>query len=305
MIVRCPSCGNTAVILRGPISPSYLFAGQELPELLPGGGFYDCPNCALAFRSPTPPKERLDALYRTCSIAAWQYDPLRRFDWVLSRRHLETTSGSGSVLDIGCFDGAFHEYLGSAWQSYGIEINLDARARAAARGVTLLGDDVTDLGRVTDQFDAVVAYDVLEHVVDPRALLGQMAARTRSGGAVIVASGNADAPSWRLMGSRYWYCTIPEHMAFVSETWCRNAGAHLGLELVTMERYCHERVRAPRHVVHELASNLLYRFFPGMFAFLRSAGVGDKDASAHEALKHYPPTWTTARDHVVAIYKKP
>jgi len=247
----------------------------------------------------------LDALYRTCSIAQWQYDPSGRFDWVLTHRHLESRLGSGSVLDIGCFDGAFHEYLGSTWKGYGIEINLDARARAVERGITLLGDNVTDLEHVTGEFDAVVAFDVLEHVVDPRALLGQMAARTRPGGTVAIASGNTDAPSWKLMGSRYWYCTIPEHMAFLSETWCRRAGIHFGLELVTMERYCHERVRAPRHVVHELASNLLYRFFPGVFAFLRSAGVGDKDASAHEALKHYPPTWTTARDHVVAVYKKP
>ncbi|MEZ4702137.1 MAG: class I SAM-dependent methyltransferase [Rhodothermales bacterium] len=290
---------------RGPINASYLFAGQELAELLPGGALYDCPVCSLAFRYPTPPKEKLDALYRSSPIGHWQYDPALRHDWVETRAYLQGNVQGGSLLDIGCFDGAFHAFMGPAWEAYGVEINLEARERARQRGVSILGSDAGDLAAIDRSFDAVVAFDVLEHVVDPRGLLALMARRTRSGGAVIIASGDADAWSWRLMGSRYWYCTIPEHMAFLSETWCRKAGDHVGLQLAHIGRYSHERFRTPRLVAHELASNLLYRFLPGVFAWLRSKGVGDKDPGAHEELKRYPPTWTTARDHVVAIYRKP
>lgn len=304
MTVCCPSCHCDRPVRIGPIPASYAFAGRELPEKLEPGMLYRCPDCALAFRHPLPSSALLESLYRSGKTEIWQYQPERRTDWRIAREWLARRSNGRRVLDLGCFDGAFAQYLGSEWVTHGIEINDLAAERARKRGVEVVGKNVSELANLNEQFDAVVAFDVIEHVPDPGALLAAMAGATRTGGLLIVASGNADAPSWKLMGSTYWYCTIPEHLAFISESWCRMAAQRFSLDLAYTETYSHEQHRTIRLCMHEIAANLLYQFFPGVFASLRRLGLGDKDTNVNEELAYFPPTWTTARDHIIAIFEK-
>lgn len=220
-------------------------------------------------------------------------------------QYLETHYGAGTVLDVGCFDGAFLERLGVGWDRYGIEINEAAGRRAEARGVQIVAREAKALCRLGQRFDAIVAFDLAEHVRDPRALLAQMVQRLTPGGAILLGTGNTQAPSWRLMGSRYWYCAIPEHLAFIGEAWCRTSAAALGLNLVLVERYSHARSRRPLQVASEVGKNLAYRFAPTLFGTLRARGWGGIDVAKAEALKSYPPAWMTARDHLIAVFQKP
>jgi SAM-dependent methyltransferase len=303
MAIACPSCGAPETRRLGAINPAFVFAGHRLSDRLEGGSLYRCSACALAFRHPMPTSERIASLYRTSDLAHWQYKPDRRKDWATTRVWLDKQSGR-TVLDIGCFDGAFLQSLDESWTCAGIEINEKACERARSRGIEIIGQDLHELERIDRSFDAVVAFDVIEHVPDPAGLLESMSAVTRSGGSVILASGNFEAASWKMMGSSYWYCAIPEHLAFISKSWCERIGPTLGLELMQMATYSHEQNRTPKLALHELAANTLYRFFPVVFAALRRNGWGDKDTVQHDELALYPPTWTTAKDHLIAIYKK-
>ena len=303
--LRCPSCDGSDLADRGAIPPGPRFAGRILDEPLPGGRLYACRTCHLSFRHPQLSKTKLEALYQEAEPGHWAYAPEHRRDWAIAARYLETHYGSGAVLDVGCFDGAFLERLGAGWDRYGIEINEAARRRAAARGVAVVAQEAEALCRLDQCFDAIVAFDLVEHVRDPRALLGQMAQRLTSGGAILVGTGNTQAPAWRLMGSRYWYCAIPEHLAFISEAWCRTSAAALGLNLVFVERYSHARSRRPLQIASETGKNLVYRFAPGLFGALRARGWGGLDVSKADALKSYPPAWMTARDHLIAVFQKP
>ena len=302
---RCPSCDGGDLADRGAIPPGPSFAGRVLDEPLPGGRLYACRACHLAFRHPQPSRAELAALYQGAAPGHWEYAPERRRDWAAAAAYLKAHYGGGAVLDVGCFDGAFLERLGAGWDRYGIELNGAAARRAAARGVAVLAREAEALSSLDRSFDAVVAFDLAEHVRDPRALLAQMARRLRPGGAVLIGSGNAEAPSWRLMGSRYWYCAIPEHLAFIGERWCRTSAEVLGLDLVSIERYAHARSRRPLQVASEAGKNLAYRLAPGLFGALRARGWGGIDVSEAEALKDHPPTWMTAKDHLLAVFRKP
>lgn len=304
MPVSCPSCLSTQIVDLGRINAAYLFAGHALQKLLPGGNLFKCNACHLQFRNPAPPKAKLDELYRTASITHWQYEPDRRLDWQEARTWITTHFSSGKILDIGCFDGAFHKYMGQNWEAFGVEINESAREKASAQGVTLLGADLAEIEYLKDLYDVVVAFDVIEHVINPQKLLNQMAALTRPGGAVIVASGDTASNAFKMMKSNYWYCTIPEHMAFVSKAWYLQAAQQADLTLSHTKTYSHERNRTIKLRVHESLSNVLYRFFPAIFKTLRRVGLGDKDVSLHKELVHYPPTWTSAKDHLIAIFTK-
>lgn len=301
--VACPACSSANIKRIGDINPAFVFASHQLSEKLDGGSLYQCNHCALGFRFPTPPPKVLERLYRTSSIEHWQYEPDSRVDWQRSRNWLEKQAGR-SILDIGCYDGAFLHYLGNSWQAHGIELNEQAIQRAKERGIDILAPDLYDLASIEQQFDAVVAFDVIEHVQNPADLLERMSAVTRSGGTIILATGNFDALSWKIMGSAYWYCTIPEHLVFIGKQWCERIAPRFNLELVHTFTYSHEQHRTLKLSAHELGSNMLYRFAPRLFAALRRMGIGDKDTARHEELAHFPPTWTTAKDHLIAIFKK-
>ncbi len=92
---------------------------------------------------------------------------------------------SGSVLEIGCGQGALgvilarhHEYLG---------LEPDAQSFAAAHAV--LGDHVlhmADTELAPAEFDVVCAFEVLEHLEDDRAAIERWAAHVRPGGCMLV-----------------------------------------------------------------------------------------------------------------------
>ena len=83
----------------------------------------------------------------------------------------------GRVLDVGCGEGGAEEPLrarGATWIS-GIEILSEPAARAAQRYDEVeVGDAVAALDRITGPFDTILCYDVLEHLVDPAALVRRL-----------------------------------------------------------------------------------------------------------------------------------
>jgi len=289
----------------GPIPPGAVFAGRELIEPLEPGSLYCCAACHLWFRHPLPDQAVLQRLYQAGSPDAWQYSAGQRRDWQLARGWVERVATGETILDLGCFDGAFLSLFDAAWQRYGIEMNPAAAEKARARGINIVGDDVVQLKDVTLRFDAVVAFDVIEHVLDPRRLLRAMAAVAKPGGLIIIGTGNTAAPSWRLMGSRYWYCAIPEHLSFINPSWCRQAAADLHLELVQVDRYSHASGKSVVTRARALVKNMLYRLVPSLFRLLRSRGFGRLDARRQPAWAMVPPEWMAARDHLLAVFRIP
>lgn len=80
----------------------------------------------------------------------------------------------GRVLDVGCGEGGAAGPLreaGAAWIS-GIELFEPAARRAAAvYDEVVVGPAEESLDRVSGPFDTILAYDLLEHLADPGALL--------------------------------------------------------------------------------------------------------------------------------------
>lgn len=101
-----------------------------------------------------------------------------------------------TLLDVGCGDGAFAEGLrrerqagGQPLEIWGLELNEEAAARAAARLDRLLvGPAEISVGELpAGFFDCVVLNDVLEHLARPEQLL-QALHRVLAPGACLVAS---------------------------------------------------------------------------------------------------------------------
>ena len=106
----------------------------------------------------------------------------------------------GRVLDIGCGAGANAGSLRGlgATGIVGIEIHEPSGERAReVFDEVLIGPVEAELPKVQGAFDTILAYDVLEHLVDPYAVVRDLLPLARSGGVLHVSLPNAR--NWTLV----------------------------------------------------------------------------------------------------------
>jgi 2-polyprenyl-3-methyl-5-hydroxy-6-metoxy-1,4-benzoquinol methylase len=100
----------------------------------------------------------------------------------------------GSVLDVGCAEGAGADALRAAGATTitGIEIDEGFAAEARTRYDEVICGAVPDaLAWPDESFDTVLCYDVLEHLYDPWSAARQLAALLRPGGQLHLSIPNA------------------------------------------------------------------------------------------------------------------
>jgi len=268
-VVRCRVCGSQDLRDLGP--PRYrrptrvAGVGIEISDL--ALRHYQCRGCRYQFVSPAVPLARLMACYERAAATNWTTDPALAGEMRLygrKRALLERYSPGRRVLDFGCFDGGFLAYLGPEWERKGIEPSSAAAEVARSRGVEVIAPTVEAVDRRYAQtFDAVVVFDVMEHLVDPVATLVALRSLLRPGGIILMETGNTDAPEWRLTGTAYWYCGLVEHVGFFNKRSIREAGRRAGLELAHFER--------SRHMVGPVSYLLGGALATGAYYALRAA----------------------------------
>lgn len=162
-LVECDDCGLR--FLR--VQP----AGEGLATLYSAGYFerdFRCGRSAVAYSSEQPFRAEnaslLDAFERLGP------DPR---DARAPRRLLELGSAGGWLLKHARERG---------WQVQGVELSADAAGHARALGLEVFQGDLLAAGLPAGAFDLVYMGDVLEHVPDCRAVLGEAARLLRMGG---------------------------------------------------------------------------------------------------------------------------
>ena len=287
--------------LIGSIPATDMFAGRSLDRPIPGGALYQCRGCLLGFRWPRLDKEELDRLYANGDELTWTASAPSRRDWCIARDWVEQTLAEGSsLLDVGCFDGGFLEPLVKSYDCSGVEIHPVAAKRAEQKGITVIGNDFS---KVAGTFDCITAFDIIEHVEQPQAFLADCLAAVRPGGWIFISTGNLDAFTFRLMGGRYWYCTIAEHISFLSPEWFSGLAESLNYSVVKQTTFAHGNATWSIKI-REAANNLLYRIGRPGFSLLRKIGMGGKNVKAHPELAEHPPTWGSAPDHFMILIQK-
>jgi SAM-dependent methyltransferase len=126
--------------------------------------------------------------------------------------------GRGRLLDIGCNEGRGLSLYGRNGFAAveGLETNPVAAAAARARGFTVHGGALEDL-RPAEPYDVAVLSNVLEHALDPAAMLRQVARILKPGAEVWISCPNAASWQRALFGRRWINWHVPFHIVHFTD----------------------------------------------------------------------------------------
>jgi len=98
------------------------------------------------------------------------------------------------TLELGCGEGRFSALVKQAYscEVWGVELNATAAEAARGRLDKLIEGDVIEVlhGLPDKHFDCIICNDILEHLVDPFALLVEARGKLRDGGVVVASIPN-------------------------------------------------------------------------------------------------------------------
>lgn len=130
-------------------------------------------------------------------------------DWV---GHL-ACDPNGTLLEIGCGNGEFLQTMKElGWNVTGVETDPKAAAIAHAYGLDVHQCDIGDANLPENRFSAIVLRHVIEHIVDPQALLRQCFTLLRPNGLLVITTPNPDGVGHRLFGGCWRGLEPPRHV---------------------------------------------------------------------------------------------
>lgn len=263
-VTDCPYCKSQRNIPLGEIPSSSIFAGKILGSPMSGGCLYWCQDCFLKFRFPVLTPGEYKNLYDNEIESVWDTAVSSREDWkkIIAYLRLNMPEGGG-VLDFGCYKGGLLSQLPVGYRKFGVEINKKAAVKAITNGVENVWERLEDIPNDI-KFDAIVAADIIEHFPNPGILVQALMHRLSPDGVLILTTGDADSFLWKIMGSKWWYCSYLEHVAFISRRWLRKFCIDNGYQIKAVENFNYQLVVWWRVPFHWLLM-LFYRMAPNLY----------------------------------------
>lgn len=231
--VECPLCLSSGrIVIRENIDVGHLNSLYQrqfgVHQALQVGAlsYCECEDCGLRFFSPLVAGG--EQLYRILQRFDWYYmDSKHEYD--VAEKYLR---GARSVLEVGAGKAAFAARVGDGVY-VGLEFNDDAIRRGRDAGVRLLKESVETHATRGALYDAVVSFQVLEHVSDPCGFLSACVKCLNKGGVLIIAVPAQDGFIGEALNNIL--NLPPHHVTHWSERVLRYIAPKIGLDLLAIE----------------------------------------------------------------------
>lgn len=210
----CPACGTPCRMRfrsRQGISGD-CYGSRRLLLRNAHDAIFVCPSCGWGVVAPLPDQERLERRYRASRELAYLADAQPRR--IMFARELDAVARllsrpPQSLLDIGCSYGILlEEARARSIQAEGLELSDDAVGHCQEAGLSVRQGGVERLGD-DDLYDVVFMWDVLEHLVEPVAVLSRVRKHMNAGAILTLVVPDRGSMAARLLGERWWSVCEP------------------------------------------------------------------------------------------------
>jgi 2-polyprenyl-3-methyl-5-hydroxy-6-metoxy-1,4-benzoquinol methylase len=175
------------------------------------------------------------------------------------------------LLEVGCGYGFFLKQFADnpGVEATGIEVSLPAVEHARQYVPTVIHGSVEEMA-VAEQFDCAAAFEVIEHLFDPRAFLAKVAQLLRPGGHFLLTT--PDIGNWwfAVLGRRWPAIHAASHNHYFRRTTLSAMAEAAGFKVVKIRR---------RQILHKTWSHLRRRagvLFPLLRPLLWPTKIMDK-----------------------------
>lgn len=212
---RAPTSEHTACALCTSEESRVCFVKQ-------GRRIIECTGCGLVRVDPMPSPEALAAYYESAYEGRYALfahaREIRRLiaEYRMGRilGGLDEAARTGRWLDVGCSTGDFVEAaVAGGANGEGIDAARGAIAAARERGLTVHQTRVEDF-EPESPYAVITAFDVLEHLLDPRAFIRRLSGWLAPGGRLVMTLPDVSSIYPRLLMRRHWFYYWPDEHLF-------------------------------------------------------------------------------------------
>jgi SAM-dependent methyltransferase len=252
-----------------------------------------CDHCHAIYLSPHPTEAQLDRAYDDTYYGEGteKFNPIVEsvLDFFRSRcssflrKQLHTNA---RVLDIGCGNGRFLQYLGTKgnFELYGIERagNSARRASHISRIQLLVGSLKQDTYS-SNYFDAITLFHVFEHIDNPAEILHIIEKILKPGGVLVMSFPNINSNQARWFKGDWLHLDPPRHLFYFKPVDFIRLMKQKGFELV------HEQYLSFEQNPYGLVQSILNKVSPKrelLFEFLKGNKSYIKDYPLYKFIFH-------------------
>jgi 2-polyprenyl-3-methyl-5-hydroxy-6-metoxy-1,4-benzoquinol methylase len=204
--------------------------------------FLRCRGCGLVRVDPLPEPEELSRYYdRAHREGSYSTFVSAQEVRELIAKHRLSAVGSlvkrGRWLDLGCSSGDLVAAVQAAgFEAEGLDLSAEAVGRAKARGLTV-GCLPVEAFEPAHAFETISAFDLLEHLLDPRGFLRRVRGWLTADGRLLLTMPDVRSVYPRLLMRRHWFYYWPdEHLFYFDRSTITRLLEEEGFEVMRLSR---------------------------------------------------------------------